>query len=223
MKDFKDAGSIPLSLVAFHSRFLQQVRDAFVAGAYYPALIGACTLGERILNHLLLALRDDFQRTAEYRKVHAKKSFQDWDLAISTLTAWDVLLADAAEAFSLLRDVRHQSVHFRPEIDTNDRDLALKAIRLLHTVVRSQFSAFGPQPWFIPTDIGIPFIRREWEDQPFVRRVILPCCKKVGPAHRLVDGAGGAFEVQDDQYDGEREVADEEYIALFIEAQRRNP
>src|ERR1700677_2967191 len=67
LKNFADLGAKPVSVLAYHNRFLHQARDAFVMSAYYPTLTGACSLGERILNHLVLALRDDFKHTPEYK------------------------------------------------------------------------------------------------------------------------------------------------------------
>ena len=58
-----DIGSKKMSIIAFHNKFLQQIRDAFIMGAYYPALTSSCTLGERILNHLILNLREQFRNT----------------------------------------------------------------------------------------------------------------------------------------------------------------
>jgi hypothetical protein len=75
LRDFIDIGPKVFSISAFHNRFLEQVRKSFVIAAYYPALVGACALGERILNHLLISLRDDFKHTSEYKKVYSKNSF----------------------------------------------------------------------------------------------------------------------------------------------------
>jgi hypothetical protein len=52
-----------------------------------------------ILNHLLLDLREEFRGTPEYKQIHRKDSFDNWDLAIDTLEAWSVLLPDAAKGF----------------------------------------------------------------------------------------------------------------------------
>jgi len=57
LDNFIALGNAPFSIVTFHNKFLRQVRTAFFMGAYYPALTGACALGERVLNHLILGLR----------------------------------------------------------------------------------------------------------------------------------------------------------------------
>src|SRR6266542_1073426 len=98
-QNFIDLGPKPFSILAFHNRFLEQVRVAFIIGAYYPELTGACALGARILNQLILTLRDEFKSTAHYKRVYKKDSFDNWDLAIDTLEAWDVLLPEAVKEF----------------------------------------------------------------------------------------------------------------------------
>jgi hypothetical protein len=69
LRNIVDLGTKPFSNVAFHNKFLEQARSAFIVGAYYPALTAACALGERILNHLVLLLREDFRATPEYKGV----------------------------------------------------------------------------------------------------------------------------------------------------------
>src|SRR5688572_16367321 len=51
-----DLGPKSMSLLTYHNQLHEQARRAFVGGAYYPALVAACALGERILNHLVLDL-----------------------------------------------------------------------------------------------------------------------------------------------------------------------
>ncbi len=56
--DFGGLGAAPWSVIDRHNLFMQQIRDAFALGAYYPSLVGACALGERLLNELVIRLRD---------------------------------------------------------------------------------------------------------------------------------------------------------------------
>lgn len=190
---------------------------AFVAGAYYPALTAASALGERILNHLILALREDFRLTPQYKAVARKDSFDNWDLAIDTLVAWDVLLPSVVENFRDLRDVRHRTLHFNPETDKNDRELAVRALGLLTRIVREQFSAIEQRPWFIPHRTATAFVRKEWETRPSVARVILPNCVLVGPRHRLRGGETTPWAVEDEDYPAVS-ISDGEFIHLFEES-----
>lgn len=219
-QSFIDLGPKPLSVLAFHNRFLEQVRHAFVIGANYPALTAACALGERILNHLVLTLRDEFKNTAEYKRVYNKDSFDNWDLPINTLAAWDILLPDVVVEFRTLRDLRNGAIHFRPELDTNDRALALGAIKSLKVIVSNQFGAFGQQPWFMSGVPGECYIKKAWEQRPFIRSVYLPNCGQVGPRH-VVTSVMPWRVVDAKDYD-DRDVSDDEFCTLRLAGQR-NP
>ena len=219
IQDFIALNNAPFSIIAFHNDFLRQVRNAFVIGAYFPALTGACSLGERILNHLVLSLRDFYKDTSEHRKIAKKASFNDWDLAIDTLNSWSVLLPNVVEKYRELRMIRHQkAVHFNPATDTDAREYALDAIHLLQDIIQEQFGGLGPQPWFIPNIRGTSFIKREFETTPFIRAVYLPNCRQVGPYHKVdiqFDGTNYRYIVTDDyQYD-DKEISDDEFAELY--------
>lgn len=215
IENFVAIGASPASIIAHHNVLLRQVRGAFVAGNYYPALTGACALGERILNHLIIDLRDDYTTTPEYKKVHGKGSFDDWGKAIAVLTAWGVLQPNAAKAFADLEALRHRSLHFNADTVTRLRDEALRAIGYLSTIVEQQFSAFGSRPWFIEGTPGVCFIKKEWECAPFIRRYYLPICPKVGYLYSWETAGGGWQAVDYERYEGEREVTDEEFRDLY--------
>ncbi len=149
-KNFIDMGSAFPSIVFFHNKFLDQIRKSFVMGAYYPAFTGVTTLMERILNHLIFALREDFRSTVEYKEVYGKKSFTDWDMMERILTSWKVLLPETKQYIQKLKKLHHQyAAHFNPETDIRDRELSLEALKLFQEFIKVQFGAFGLQPWFI--------------------------------------------------------------------------
>ena len=181
LRNFVELGPKPLSILAFHNAFSQQVRHAFVVGAYYPALTGACALGERILNHLVLLLRKHYKHTAEYKSVARKQSFDNWKTAIQALEAWRVLLPEAAAAFRELESIRNRAIHFDPAVDSDDRQRALEAIAALDAIIASQFAAFFSSHWFIPDIPGAAYIRKELEAEPFVKEVYLPNALLLGP------------------------------------------
>jgi len=214
IENFVELGELPISIIAFHNEFLRQVRDAYVIGSYYPALTGACALGERILNQLIIHLRDDFKNTEQYKKVYKKNSFDNWDLPIDTLKSWDVLLPEVVKLFQDLKDLRNRVIHFNPETDTNDKGLALKSIEKLQKIIKQQFSGFGVQPWFISGVRGAAFIKKDYEETPFVKRIILPSCIKVGPYHTLKMGSKGWIVKDDHEYE-ETEVTDNEFADMF--------
>src|SRR4030042_843350 len=212
-QNFIELGDKPVSILAFHNRFFEQIRTSFVMGAYYPALTAACALGERILNYLLLILRDDYRHTTEYKTVSRKDSFDNWDIAINTLESWNVLLPEVTKEFHRLKDLRHKAIHFRPEVDRNDRALALEAIRCLREIIRNQFSAFGSQPWFITNIPGEIYIKKSWESNPFIQKVYLPNCLAVGPRHKI-EALFPKIVVKDSLQYEDCEVTDEEFSEL---------
>lgn len=214
LQNFLDLGAAPFSIIAYHNRFLAQVRTAFVCGAYYPALTGACALGERILNHLILALRASFRSTPEYRKVYRKESFDNWALAIEVLEAWSVLAPEVPRLLRDLADTRNRSLHFNPELDSDDRSSALSAVKALSEIVERQFGSFGTHPWFIPNVAGTSFIAKDWEDRPFIREVYVPCCAYVSPFHQLEHTPSG-WRVLEPSDVPDREISDSEFAELY--------
>ncbi len=204
----------PISIIAFHNNFLRQIQSTYVIGSYYPALIGSCALGERILNHLILRLRDNNRASEEYKRVYRKDSFDNWDVAINTLEAWNVLLPEVVSSFRELKEIRNKSIHFNPEIDTNDKELALEAIKNLKGIISGQFSGFGTQPWFIPGTRGACYIKQDYELVPFVREIVIPNCFKVGHLHRLEHNQNG-WMVHDPEDYADIEISDERFVELI--------
>ncbi|MCG7377351.1 hypothetical protein MH215_10120 [Paenibacillus sp. ACRSA] len=217
-QNFLDLSYKPFSVIAYHNEFFQQVRDSFVIGSYYPALTGACSLGERILNQLLITLRSYYANTPEYRKVYNKNSFDNWDLAINTLTSWEVLLPEVTELFLKLKPIRNRSIHFTPDTLLYTREHALEAIQYLSLIIETQFgSAPHKQPWYISGIAGgVTFIKKDAEEIPFVKEILIPNSEYVGYKHKLLP-SGKEFIVQDD-FDYEIEdLSDEEFKARFIQ------
>jgi hypothetical protein len=214
IENFVALGNAFLSIIAFHNEFYRQARNAFVVGAYYPCLTAACALGERILNQLVIHLRDDFKASPEYKKVYRKDSFDNWDLAIDTLVSWQVLLPNVADSFRRLRETRHRAIHFNPETDHNDRQLALDAMKELSMIIEGQFAAFGHLPCYIPGTQGAAFVKKAAETEPFVWRIVLPNCRLVGPLHTLEHTPRGWLVHDDHDYE-DRDISDEEFKDLY--------
>lgn len=218
VRNYLELGSKPFSIVAFHNKFMEQVRQSFVLSSYYPALTGACALGERVLNHLILRLRDSFKASPEYKKVYRKDTFDNWDVPINALEAWGVLLPGVVMNYRRLKELRNKAIHFDPATDENDRPLALEAIHTLTKIVAEQFSGFGNQPWFIPNTQGTSFLKKEVEEQPFIKHIYIPNCALVGPYHTLefvpeVDRI--RVVVLDNHAYQDKEITDEEFAGLF--------
>jgi len=209
-------GTKPMSVLSYHNAFFEQVRNAFVSEQYYPALIGACSLGERILNHLILDMRPHFKATPEYQRVYRKDSFDDWNVPIDTLEAWNVLLPEALTEFRALRPLRHRSIHFNVSTYETLREDALAAILHLRTIIEQQFGSFAVRPWFIPGTLGHAFIRKSFEANPFVATYFIPRCPFVGPLFGMAPGRSG-WEVYDVPDYGDGSCTDEEFAQRYNE------
>jgi len=220
-QNFIDLGPTPLSIIAFHNLFFEQTRTAFIMGAYYPALTGICALGERVLNHLILLLRQDFTGSREYKRIARKDSFDNWNTAIEMLRSWDCLRSETADVYQDLMDKRHKAIHFRPETDHNDRELSLEAIHTFQSIIELQFAAWGQLPWFLTEVAGEIYIKESWETHPFVKRVYLPNCPLVSPYHRVLE-ISPHWKVEDEkQLPGATEIDDSEFAKLRNERRAR--
>jgi len=214
LRNFKELGPKPLSIVAFHNKFFEQIRKSFIVGSYYPALTGACALGERILNYLIISLRDNFKQTLEYKKVHDKQSLDNWDEAIEILESWQVLLPEVALQFKHLKKIRNrEAIHFNIETERKDRETALRAIKILSEIIGGQFAFFGRQPWFIEDTKGEFFIKKEWENKPFIKSVYIPNCRLVGPFYKI-EIVGGKFKVIDERQYDDKEINDNDFVKM---------
>lgn len=213
-RDFIALGPKPMSLLAHHNELFEQARNAFVGGAYYPALTSVCALGERILNHMIVDLRESFRDTPAYKSVHRKASFSDWGKAVDVLLSWNVLLPEVVEAFRLLEPLRHRSLHFTDEARDWRAD-ALASVGHMTTIVGRQFGGFGDQPWFILGTRGHCFIKREYEDAPFVRHYFLPRCPLVGVRFGMAFGETGGWTHIDLADYGDGTLSDQEFCDAY--------
>jgi hypothetical protein len=215
-----DLGPKSISLVANHNQLHEQARRTFVAGNYYPALVAACALGERILNHLVLDLRDSFQSSVHYKKVYRKGSFEDWPFAVSVLSDWRVLVNGVGAAFLSLGQLRNRSIHFNLDTYASLREDALTALKQLNKIIANQFGLFGNQPWFIENTPGAQFVKREYEANPFVKRYLIPHSGFVGPLYGMEFSPEGYWMHLDYADYGDVEFDDDEFAKQIRERDR---
>jgi len=209
IRNFADLDIKPFSILAYHNKFLEQIRNSFVIGSYYPALTGACALGERILNHLVITLREYHKHTPEYKSVYRQSSFDNWPLVISTLEAWEILLPVVSENFRKLNEKRNKAIHFDLQTERDDREIALQVIKILQEIIANQFPSLGTQPWFFWVP-GECYIKKEWEEKPFVKVLYLPNCGYVGYKHK-VESISPKWVINDQFEYEEVSLTDEEY------------
>lgn len=214
LQNLQDIGAQSMSVIDTHNIYYRQVRHAFIVGAYYPALTATAALGERILNDLILKLRQYYPVPKDFPEVRTHKTFSNWRQMIDALEEWGVLLPNVVTSFRALSRIRGRSIHYNPITQFDMRQLAVEAIQHMNTIIEQQFGILGCQPWYIPGIRGQSFIGKDWETNPFVREFLLPHAVLVGPEHRLThDEVTGLWDVEDIEYD-DREVTDKEFRLL---------
>lgn len=215
LADFKALGARPFSIVAHHNALYHSACEAFLHGQYFPALTAACALGERMLNHLILDLRDDFKSTAEYSEVKDRGSFSNWNRACSVLSAWRVFQTDRVEPeFRALARLRNRSLHFNAAAPLTVREDALKAFGHLSKIIADQFGFAGPQRWQIPDTAGAFFVKHEYESDPFIRKYYIPQCPYVSPLYAIKFIPEGIL-FFDREYPEGPAISDAEFVRLL--------
>jgi hypothetical protein len=184
-------------------------------------MLGACGLGERILNQLVLTLRNDYTDHDATKKVVDKQSFDNWTVCIEALRGWGVFTEDIARDFTTLMKRRHDAVHYRSALDSGDaREVAHEAVLLLSNLIEAVFAPIGQRPHYFSGPIGRSYVRLDSEGEPFVKRFILRACVLVSPIFRFVPAAG-SLDIYDDPDYGVNEppLTDEQ----FAEPERATP
>lgn len=190
---------------------LLEIQDAYVQGDAYPALVGACCLGERILNHLLLKTRDYNRSDNRYKKIWRNDSVDDWDFAIQLLVDWRVLRTDEELAFRNLLSLRNPAIHFGAIEERAQR--AHEAVRLVHAITDSLFGQSNARFFWAPGEI---YVKKEYERDPVTIEFVLPHCVRVGFRHVLdtavLNGVGRLVARDWDGYE-EVEITDLDFRA----------
>ncbi len=223
LDNYRAMGSAPWSIVFEHSVLLRQVRNAFAHGDFYPALVGASALGERLLHQLVHALRRDYiNHSASTKAVKSGNLKNEWGSLIDVLQGWGVLDDETADAYRDLEDRRHAAVHFDPRPEAVGRESALAALLDLQQIVERVLAPHGGPPRYIDGISGNSYLSLDAEDEPIVRRIFIPNCALVSPAHRMEPDEsfpGGWRVYDDDDYDCAA-LSDDEFAAR-IEARGR--
>jgi hypothetical protein len=217
--NFTAMGPAPWSIVFEHNTLLKQVRSAFIHGDFYPALVGACALGERILNELIISLRADYvNHKKTTARVRRGETFSDWNAPIEVLHGWGVLTDELEAKYQQLQQQRHESVHFKPGVDVAAREPALAALKLLQEIIEGIFVPHGGPPRYIENISGGDFFSLEAEQEPLIKRIFLPRSALLSPAHRFnirPDGGEVVWEAFDDADYDPTPLTDAEFAAAL--------
>lgn len=218
-RNMSDLGSDPWSSQGWHLSLWQEVRHAFVSGAYYPAAVGAGALGERVLNHLLFDLADDCGTAKQKTEIEADKAPMFYR-SLEILQSWNVLEPEAASLFEQLRVTRNGLTHYSDGLYEELRDRSLAAVGLLRDALDAQFGVLV-QRRLIPNTPGFMFLKQDVEAEPFVRRYMLPMAMHVSPRHEIeFDVSTGFWRVKSEHPVEASSSTDAEFVRLMSESGR---
>jgi len=149
------------------------------------------------------------------REIKRLEQEYGWPFAISVLSDWRVLVDDAGAEFLALGEIRNRSVHFNPETYQSLREDAVVALQRLNAIIAKQFGYFGFQPWFIEDTPSAQFVKRAYENDPFVRVYIIPRSGFVGLLYGMEISREGYWYHLDYADYGDEELSDAEFAKGF--------
>ena len=173
-----------LGLIDEYPEKITQIINTYSCGNFYPAVTSACCLAERILNRLILKIKDYYKSSPYYKKIYRKSSFDDWSKMIQILSDWELISKKAIDAFNELLPIRHSSIHYNENY--NFENVALKVINNLITAITEVFGVMNRKDIYLVFNIpGEIWVKSEAEDNPFVKEFVLPHCYYAHAVHEL--------------------------------------
>lgn len=161
-------------------KLLWPVVSAYCCGLFYPAMTSAGSLGERILNRLILKTRTHFKSSVYYKKIWNKDSFDQWDSTLKILKEWQIISDTVEDHFLELKQYRNDSIHYNDgyDFDANSH----KAVKTLAKIIDLQFNYTQRKDLFWVFDVpGEIWLRNKMVDDPFVKEFIIPHCGLMSP------------------------------------------
>lgn len=177
---FKNLDLAYLGIPEEYFDLLQEISSSYYCGSFYPAMTSAGALGERILNRLIIKLRDYYKSSKHYKNIYRKNSFDQWELPIKVLKDWNVITEEVSELFLKLKEYRNYSIHYNEgyDFEFNSHD----AIKTLARIIDLQFNYINREDLFWIFDVpGEIWLKSDKIEDPFVKEFILPHCLRCGP------------------------------------------
>lgn len=203
-----------LTVVGEYSHLLGDIENAYATGSLFAALTGACCLGERIFNDVILKVKEDFKSSSWYKKIYKKDGFYDWKEAIEILVDWKIFDEPIRKSYQRLSELRNESVHYQQK-DQDLEVMSLEAINLVNSIIEGLFSLIRKDIlllWEVP---GETYIKKEAEQLPLVKAFYLPASRYVGYKHTMVnDPSTGRWLIKDDYEYEDREITDRDFVEL---------
>jgi len=209
--------SIPkpnISVIDEHTHLLQDIEDTYILGSLYSALTGACCLGERIFNQIIMRIKESYRSKEEYKLIFKKDSINDWDLGINILFNWGIIGLETKNRYKRLAKLRIDSVHFQ----NKEQDLSImanEAIFLINEIVSDLFELKKDKSFLLWFNVpGELYLKKESEQNPFIRAFYIPCAPLVGYKHTIETTPDMRLKVVDKHVYEDKEISDEEFVAL---------
>lgn len=209
-----DLGSDAFSVLGWHNRLWLDIKHACVTCCYYSAATAAGALGERIANHLLRDLADDYA-TSDDRAIIAASRAPTFGRALGILTRWGLLEPNARQHFARLNQLRNALVHFDPNLYGELRERSLEIVRALRDAIDAQFGVLVTRRLIAGTP-GLLFLKKEVEQEPFIQQYVLPLALHVSPNHTIEPHEpSGAWTIDSDHPTETALDTDEEFVRLM--------
>ena len=143
---FKKLDLAFLGIPEEYYELLMSVVSSYCCGYFYPAMTGAGSLGERILNRLIIKTRGHFKSSKHYKKIWNKQSFDQWDFPVSVLKEWSIISDEVANSFLELKTYRNDSIHYNDgyNFESNSHN----AIKALADIINNQFNYINRKDLF---------------------------------------------------------------------------
>lgn len=203
-----------LSIVDEHTHLLRDIEDAYISNSLYAALTGACCLGERIFNQIIIRVKESYRSTPEYKAIYNKDSVNDWILAINTLYNWGIIKSETKNRYQRLAKLRTESVHFQDK-KQDLISMAKDAIRLINEIVSDLFQLNKEKDFLIWFEVpGELYLKKAAESVPFIQAFYIPCAPLVGYKHDLETIKDFKVKIVDPTAYPNEDVSDKEFVRL---------
>lgn len=180
LKRFLDLNFAFIGLPEEYYNLLLPIISAYYCGYFYPAMTGAGSLGERILNRLMFKTLHHFKASLYYRKFYNKNSSDNWELLVEALKDWKVISDTVGNLFLDLKTYRNDSIHYNEGYDFEKN--TKEAILILIRIINNQFNYIERKDLFWVFDSpGEIFLRSNTISNPFVIEFIIPHCVWISP------------------------------------------
>jgi hypothetical protein len=214
IKNFVELGPKPFSIISSYNLFHEHARHSFIVGAYYASVTAVCALGERMLNYLVINLRDEFKEFEVHSDIRTHKSLSNWKIMNEALLLWNIFDVNVFNEFNELLKIRNRVIHYNKNIEEDLKGIALRSLKIMANIITMQYSSYRNEKYFIQEMFAETYLKKEYEAHPFVKLIYVPNSLKVSPFHFVTSVKNGYFEIDHGIEIEDKDVSDIEFINL---------